>query len=164
MFESYYARKTGKRWIINPDRLRYFLGQWMAAKQHVFRILVDLAMKQEIIDYTTIGRQITVWDSKGLCCRDKKLHELLGEISVEAHEKGFPLLSALVYNKSHEEPGGGYWDLLSKFYSGTDYEKLHEEQLSLIYSSDWSNLELKNQYLIKEASYSRRSLQRSATL
>ena len=150
MFETYYARKTKKRWIINQVKLSVFLYQWQEAKNQIFTILVDLALKQEATDYTTIGKKIKVWGNTGMYCRDKKLHHILGEISMEAQEKGFPLLSALVYNKKYKEPGGGYWGLLNRYYpNANDYEKVHEQQLASIFSSDWSQLALNKQYIIR---------------
>lgn len=150
MFKSYYARKAGKHWIINPVRQEIFLDKWLKAKRQIYKILVDLAANKEFIDYTALGKMIKVWGAEGLYCRDKKLHHLLGEISMEANEKGFPLLSALVVNKKSKEPGGGYWWLLERYYgSGSQrcYEKNHQNQLSLIFSSDWSKLEINQQYL-----------------
>lgn len=150
MFSSHYARKTKNGYRIDQMRLRVFERKWVEAKSVLFNELVELAKVGKTTDYTNIGKKVKSWDVCGLHCRDSKLHYLLGEISLEANEKGFPLLSGIVFNKKDNEPGAGYWHLLDMCFPrpvegsrvSTEYARLQKKQIELIYKTDWSGLKL----------------------
>jgi len=83
--------------------------KWSAAKEEARQVLVDRARHRSIITYTELVGLIRSVDFKP---HDVRLFALLGQLSVDEHDAGRPLLSVLVIHKSGDyQPGSGFFEL-----------------------------------------------------
>ena len=99
-------------------------------------ILVYSAIKNEIIEYNRLSREI------GGIIPPIKLNEPLGEISLRCIKKGFPPLSAIVVNQQTQLPGEGFFTWVASKMGYTDlshseWEDFFYKQKEAVFSCDW---------------------------
>jgi hypothetical protein len=85
---------------------------WQNAVDEAFEILVERAKKRQLINYLELANLIASIDFND---PDFPFYRIIpyivGEISVEEHKKGHPLLSAIVVNNQTHMPGNGFYKL-----------------------------------------------------
>jgi hypothetical protein len=84
-------------------------AEWAKAKAEIRDILIATARKRAMITYSDLVAQASTVTFNAF---DQKLFAILGQISVEEHEDGRPLLSVLVVHKHGDmKPGEGFFEL-----------------------------------------------------
>lgn len=84
-------------------------ADWDAAKDEAKDVLIDVARRKGRIAYSELAAQIHAIDIEA---HDPRLFHLLGEISIEEHEAGRGMLTAIVVHKSGDmQPGPGFFEL-----------------------------------------------------
>lgn len=82
---------------------------WAAAKDEIKNILIEKAKERAMIPYSELVAQVKAVTFNAF---DQRLFAALGQLSVEEHEAGRPLLSVLVVHKSGDmQPGEGFFEL-----------------------------------------------------
>ena len=82
---------------------------WAAAKEEIRVVLIETARKRAMIPYSELVGLIKSVNFKAF---DQRLFANLGQISVEEHQAGRPLLSVLVVHKTGDmQPGDGFFEL-----------------------------------------------------
>jgi hypothetical protein len=83
--------------------------KWAAAKAEIRRVLVDIARKRAMIPYSELVQLVK---SVSFNAYDQRLFAILGQLSVDEHDGGRPLLSVLVVHKTGDmQPGHGFFEL-----------------------------------------------------
>lgn len=83
--------------------------EWQDAVREVREILVDVARRRDVINYTELTKRVT---SYPLRPDGHDFHAVLGRVSLDEHEEGRPLLTALVVYKSGEmSAGSGFFEM-----------------------------------------------------
>src|SRR6266511_4745557 len=83
--------------------------QWAAAKEEIRRVLIEKARNRAMIPYTEL---VGLVKSVRFNAYDQRLFAILGQISVEEHEEGRPMLAVLVVHKTGDmQPGQGFFEL-----------------------------------------------------
>ncbi len=83
--------------------------EWAAAKEEIRRVLIEKASKRAMIPYSEL---VGLVHSVNFNAYDQRLFAILGQIAVEEHEEGRPLLSVLVVHKTGDmQPGEGFFAL-----------------------------------------------------
>src|SRR4051794_33275145 len=81
---------------------------WRAAKEEIRTILIAKARSRAMIPYSELVGAVR---AVNFTPRDRRLFEILGQVSVEEHEQGRPLLSVLVVHKTGDmQPGEGFFE------------------------------------------------------
>lgn len=103
--------------------------QWAKAKQEIRDILITKARERAMIPYSEL---VDMVDSVQLDAFGPPLSSMLGQLSLEEHELGRPLLSVLVVHKLGDmKPGVGFFELaqqLGRQTSDTDKAWITEVQ------------------------------------
>lgn len=82
---------------------------WQNAKEEIRRILIEKARQRAMIPYSEL---VGLVKSLAFNAFDLRLFAILGQISVEEHERGRPLISVLVVHKTGDmQPGEGFFEL-----------------------------------------------------
>jgi hypothetical protein len=112
----------------------YPIKTWQAAKAEIKAVLIEHARSQETIVYSELAPKIKALD---LQAHDKRLDELLGQISTEEYAHGRGMLSVLVVHKRGDKrPGKGFYDCAEALGLNTsDQEGLWIDQLNKVYES-----------------------------
>jgi hypothetical protein len=85
---------------------------WQNAIDEAFQILIKRAKKRQLINYLELANLITSIDFNDPNFPFYRIVPyIVGEISVEEHKKGHPLLSAIVVNNQTHVPGNGFYKL-----------------------------------------------------
>ena len=110
--------------------------EWGAAKSEAKELLIARAKLRGMMPYSEIATNIKAVQ---LQAHDKRLFDLLGELSEEEHAEGRGMISAMVVHKTGDmEPGEGFFELAVKLGSDTsDKTKFWVEELKKIYAY-WS--------------------------
>jgi hypothetical protein len=84
-------------------------AEWAAVKEEIRRVLVEKARLRAMIPYSELVGLVT---SAHFNACDQRLFAILGQISVEEHEEGRPLLSVLAVHRTGDmQPGEGFFEL-----------------------------------------------------
>lgn len=84
-------------------------AEWDAAKQEARELMIAAARMKGMIPYSDLASKIKVVH---LAAHDKRLFELLAQISSEEDDAGRGLLSVIVVHKSGDmQPGPGFFEL-----------------------------------------------------
>lgn len=82
---------------------------WDAAKAEIRAVLVEKAKGRAMIPYSEL---VGLVESVNFEADDQRLFAILGQVSMEEHEQGRPLLSVLVVHKTGDmKPGPGFFEL-----------------------------------------------------
>lgn len=82
---------------------------WQAAKDEIRRVLVQRAKLRAMIPYSEL---VALVPSVDFTPHDRRLFAILGQVSIEEHQQGRPLLSVLVVHKTGDmQPGEGFFEL-----------------------------------------------------
>ena len=82
--------------------------KWAAAKEEIRTVLAAKARAHAMIPYSELVELVR---SVTFSAFDQRLFAILGQVAVEEHEQGRPLLSVLVVHKSGDmQPGEGFFD------------------------------------------------------
>ena len=83
--------------------------KWAAAKEEIRTVLAAKARARAMIPYSELVELVR---SVTFSAFDQRLFAILGQVAVEEHEQGRPLLSVLVVHKSGDmQPGEGFFEL-----------------------------------------------------
>lgn len=83
--------------------------KWAAAKAEIRRILIEKARARGMIPYSEL---VGLVRAVNFDAYDQRLFAILGQVSLEEHEQGRPLLSVLVVHKTGDyKPGPGFFEL-----------------------------------------------------
>ena len=103
----------------------------MLYQEEIRKKLIDIAKDRGIIPYSDLFLPYGL--DMGIYSHNNAAAELLGRISQEEHNRGYPLLSVVVVQKSGEDaghPGGGFFELaksLDIFGGGKKASKMAKE-------------------------------------
>lgn len=105
--------------------------------KRITEILVSSAIKNEVIEYNRLSREI------GGVISPIKLNEPLGEISLRCIEEGFPPLSAIVVNQQTQIPGEGFFTWVASQMGFPNlpprqWEEFFYEQRDAVFNCDWN--------------------------
>jgi hypothetical protein len=82
---------------------------WAAAKEEIRLVLVEKAKSRTMIPYSDLVGLVKAVHFNAF---DQRLFAILGQLSVDEHEDGRPLLSVLVVHKTGDmKPGDGFFEL-----------------------------------------------------
>lgn len=82
---------------------------WSAAKDEIRRVLIQNAKQRSMIPYSEL---VALVRSVHFTPHDRRLFAILGQLSVDEHDQGRPLLSVLVVHKTGDmQPGEGFFEL-----------------------------------------------------
>ncbi len=82
---------------------------WAAAKDEIRHVLIQKAKQRAMIPYSEL---VGLVEPVTFNAYDPRLFAILGQISIEEHEQGRPLLSVLVVHKTGDmQPGEGFFEL-----------------------------------------------------
>ena len=88
---------------------------WVEAKRQCRRALYEWARSSEPHTYTELTQRVTAipWPEGAHTHEGGQLGFLLGQVSIEEldHDEDRPLISAMVIDKMHNMPSGGFWAL-----------------------------------------------------
>jgi hypothetical protein len=106
--------------------------QWDQAKEEIRWILIATAQAQEVISYSDLVRHV---QTIRLEAHDKRLFEMLGEISIQEAAAGRGMLSVVVVHKHGDmQPGPGFFDLARKLKRNTnDVTRCWVEELKRVH-------------------------------
>ncbi|GJM18277.1 MAG: hypothetical protein DHS20C14_04900 [Phycisphaeraceae bacterium] len=91
---------------------------WDSAKKEVRAALIERAKLRGMITYSELADQLTAIK---VAPHDVRYFSLLGEVSIDEHNEGRPLLSVLVVHKSGDgEPGKGFFQLAKSLGKNTN--------------------------------------------
>jgi hypothetical protein len=85
-------------------------------KEYIYNRLKEIAGKRQLISYGQLLREVGIdpiesWEKN----RHGELRSILGDISLEEHSRGNPLLSAVVVHQDGDQmPGDGFFKELLK--------------------------------------------------
>jgi len=105
----------------------------------VFKRLKEIASNRRSTDYSTI---FAIMKLKGGHHASREAGHLLGEISVETHMAGKPMLSAIVVNQTGR-PGKGFYELATKLgklepkASDDDRENFWRREVNAVFATSW---------------------------
>ncbi len=102
--------------------------------------LIEAAKQHKIIYYSEVGELLNF--SMDNPHHRTELGRILGEISTEEHQKGLPLLSALVVHKENLLPGEGFFKLareLGKQKSDEDNDSFYTKELKEVFERSVAN-------------------------
>lgn len=85
------------------------VDKWNAAKEEIRRVLVERAKARAMIPYSEL---VGLVRSVNFNAYDQRLFAILGQVSMDEHQAGRPLLSVLVVHKTGDmQPGEGFFEL-----------------------------------------------------
>ncbi|MDO8641769.1 MAG: hypothetical protein Q7R33_09580 [Nitrosarchaeum sp.] len=86
--------------------------QWQSAIDETRKLLIAAAKKRKIFNYKELADRVTTIDfNLPHLPFYRVLPHIIGQISVEEHQTGRPLLSVLVVNNETNVPGKGFYNL-----------------------------------------------------
>jgi hypothetical protein len=105
---------------------------WAAAKEEIRRVLIEKAKNRAMIPYSELVGLVA---SVSFDAYDQRLFAILGQLSIEEHEAGRPLLSVLVVHKTGDmQPGEGFFELAEALGRDTsDVLKTWISELQLVF-------------------------------
>ena len=121
--------------LVGRQRLKYGFQktQWELAKQEARAVLVECAKRRGTIPYSELVRKIGSIKFKA---RDKRLFDLLGEISLDEDAEGRGMLSVIVVHKNGDmQPGPGFFRFAKEL--GRDRMKCWSDELHKVHGV-WS--------------------------
>jgi hypothetical protein len=106
--------------------------KWASAKSEIRSVLIDTAEKRSMIPYSELVGLVTSVNFKAF---DQRLFAILGQLSVDEHEAGRPLLSVLVVHKTGDmQPGNGFFELAQALGRNTsDIDKAWIEEVRKVF-------------------------------
>jgi hypothetical protein len=108
---------------------------WDAAQIEAQIIMSDSAKERKTITYFGLASRL---QSVAFEADDKRLHDLLDEISRQEYATGRGMLSAVVVRKVEMDPGNGFFKLARALgRSADDRMKFWTEELQFVYDA-WS--------------------------
>ena len=82
---------------------------WEKAKQEIRTVLIDRAKQRSMITYSDL---VAFVKAVNFNAHDHRLFSILGQLSIDEHERSRPLLSVLVVHKNGDmQPGEGFFEL-----------------------------------------------------
>lgn len=99
----------------------------------LYEKLKETARKGGIVHYSDIAPLVKL-DMANPADRNE-IGKILGDISLEEHEEGRPLLSVVVVSKSSGMPGQGFFDLAKELglYDGKAHDKFFYQELRKVH-------------------------------
>src|SRR6266705_2849202 len=83
--------------------------KWAAAKAEICHVLIEKAKQRAMIPYSEL---VGLVKEVNFNAYDQRLFAILGQLSVDEHQAGRPLLSVLVVHKTGDmQPGNGFFEL-----------------------------------------------------
>lgn len=106
---SYYSPMPNARLDRSDDCFGVPASSWEKAKSEIRDILIMKARERAMIPYSDLVDQI---HAVSFSAFDNRLFAILGEVSIEEHRRGAPLLSVLVVHKVGDmQPGTGFFEM-----------------------------------------------------
>lgn len=105
-------------------------------KDRIRDTLIKAARNQRVVYYAEVGKLLNF--SMDNPSHRVELGRILGEISTEEHEKGRPLLSAVVVHKEDHQPGEGFFNLareLGKKRPDEDSDAFYASELKRVFNA-----------------------------
>ncbi|MEP7285091.1 MAG: hypothetical protein ABI947_04905 [Chloroflexota bacterium] len=91
------------------NKFGYSESQWTLAKNEAKQVLIERAKVRGMIPYSELVQHI---HAIAIEAHDRRLFNLLGEISIEEDKAGRGMLSVIVVHKDGDmQPGPGFFDL-----------------------------------------------------
>lgn len=81
----------------------------------MYEELKRLAKNREVATYKDFGRKFNFFLEDGHY-ENKELFSVLGDFTIAEHEKGHPMISALIYRADTSLPGNGFFRLAESLY------------------------------------------------
>ena len=112
----------------------YAANTWQTAKDEIRTVLSERARAQQTIAYSEVVQRVKAID---LQARDRRLDELLFQISSEETAEGRGMLSVLVVHKTGDlRPGRGFYNCAASLgFDVSDEDRLWVGQLQRVYSA-----------------------------